>query len=497
MIELILMKNKYLIKSFYISSCLFIFYVGIYLRYRDIDKLPLRFNEFHTAAFTSFEIQDVIPIVKQYDVHPPLYYLQLRLWRFFGHTDRWLRLNSVFWSMIGILLILFVAKDLFQDNMTALGSAALFAVNPEAVLRTMNARMYPMLMVLSLVSFYAMHKSLVAKSWSSRVVFSFLMLISAIAMSWTHGAGIVIFLSLGLYSIYYAFFNRITFLRLFCIYFFLGISFSTTIPLLKRGQEKTIVHGVMPQVSDIIETFTRMLVGTQQDYFHLLPWGILVVSICFIMVAVYFKNRESIAILLSFIVSPMLFFVIISYIIKPMWISYSLSWVIPFLCLIISSILFSSVPMCFEKISINYVRIIGLCMLLLICFLQAYFAQKQKVNIHNYDFPGAIQCVKERSHPTDIINPVSSLFWGWFRYWVGPEYQVPISLGKYKKSGEPLITAQISENNIAPNRNYWVVFRTGCRQFDLNEILKLMEKNKIRIQEEYAFGQLSVIKLSM
>ena len=494
---IIIEKNKhYLTKILYMSFCFVAFCLGIYLRYSDIDKLPLRFNEIHTAAFTSFEIQEIIPTIKKYDVHPPLYYLQLRLWRLFGHTDRWLRLNSVVWGMIGVLLIWFVAKGLFQDNMTALGAVVLFSVNPSAVLQAMHARMYTMLMVLSLVSFYAMHKSLVAKNWKSSVVFSFLMSIATTVMSWSHGAGVVIFLSIGLYIIYYAFFNRITVLRLFSIYFFLGISFLTTIPLLKRGQEKIIVHGLVPQISDILEAFAGMLVGTQQDYFHLLLWVISVVSVCFILIAVYYKNRESLAIIFAFIVSPMALFIIMSYVIKPMWISYSLSWMIPFLCLAISSILFPPIPMGSKKISTKYMRIVGFCVLLLVCTFQAYFAQKQKTNMANLDFPSAIHFVKEKSHPTDIIIPVSSLFWGWFRYWVGPEHQVPIALGQYKKSGEPLIIAQISENKITPNRNYWVVFRTACRQSDLNDILKLMDKNKIRIQEEYAFDRLSVIMLS-
>jgi len=490
------MTTRYLNKLLYIVFCLVVFSLGIHLRYRDIDNFPLRFNEIHTAAFTSFEIQEVIPTVKKYDVHPPLYYLQLRLWRFFGHTDRWLRLNSVAWSMVGVLLIWYIAKGLFQDNMTALGAFALFAVNPAAVLQAMHVRMYTMLMVLSLVSFYAMHMSFVAKNWKNSIALSFLMFLFTTFMSWSHGAGVIIFLPLGLYSIYYAFFKRTTALRLFFIYFFLGISFLTTIPLLKRGQEIPIVHGLVPQVSDILETFAGMLVGTQQDHFPLLLWKTFLVSVCFILVALYYKKYYSIIILFSFIISPVLFFVIASYTIKPIWISYSLSWMIPFLCLVISSIIFPSISTHSKKISIRHMRVVGFCVLLLICSLQAYFAQKQKVNIANLDFPGAVQCVKERSHPTDIINPVSSLFWGWFRYWVGPEYQVPISLGQYKKSGEPLITAQIRENNIAPNRNYWVVFRTACRQSDLNDILKLMDKNKIRIQEEYAFDRLSVIKLS-
>lgn len=47
------------------------------------------------------------------DVHPPLYFMQLHLWRLFGDGDLWLRLNSVVWNLLAVGSVFLVVRRLY------------------------------------------------------------------------------------------------------------------------------------------------------------------------------------------------------------------------------------------------------------------------------------------------------------------------------------------------------------------------------------------------
>ena len=44
--------------------------------------------------------------ILRFDLHPPLYYLQLSLWALVSHDDVWLMANSIFWSTAAIGLLI-------------------------------------------------------------------------------------------------------------------------------------------------------------------------------------------------------------------------------------------------------------------------------------------------------------------------------------------------------------------------------------------------------
>ena len=108
-------------------------------------------------AYSIYTSQESLPEIVQEasrDVHPPLYYFALHYWlKFFGDTESAARSLSVVFGVIAIPLIYGLASLLF-DRMTGLFSATLLAWSHFNIEYSQEARMYELLALLSLGSFY-------------------------------------------------------------------------------------------------------------------------------------------------------------------------------------------------------------------------------------------------------------------------------------------------------------------------------------------------------
>lgn len=75
-----------------------------------------------------------------HDNHPPLYYLLLHQWIAFSRHESWLRLPSVFASMLSLALTFALSRRLFGKQ-TAVTAAALLAAAPLSIWYAQEARM--------------------------------------------------------------------------------------------------------------------------------------------------------------------------------------------------------------------------------------------------------------------------------------------------------------------------------------------------------------------
>jgi 4-amino-4-deoxy-L-arabinose transferase-like glycosyltransferase len=90
------------------------------------------------------------------DVHPPLYYLVLKAWSLvFGTSALALRSFSVVLSTFSLIGVYFLVKRLSSPRRAVLG-ALLFALMPTVVLHGVEARMYPLVMLIAVASTYVM-----------------------------------------------------------------------------------------------------------------------------------------------------------------------------------------------------------------------------------------------------------------------------------------------------------------------------------------------------
>jgi len=111
------------------------------------------------AAYTSDEVWSVNTVLSdnvisalKADVHPPLYFLLLKVWvSLFGHNERAVRSLSGLFYVLAVLALYSLARELYGDEL-ALLSAAVYACSPLAILSAQFARMYALLSILSIVS---------------------------------------------------------------------------------------------------------------------------------------------------------------------------------------------------------------------------------------------------------------------------------------------------------------------------------------------------------
>jgi len=93
------------------------------------------------------------------DAHPPLYFLLLKGWAFFGGGEFYLRLLSVIFAVLVIPSTYFLGRQFFSNKPSLLGSF-LTAISPLLLLYDREVRMYPLFTLLSILSLFFFIKAL-------------------------------------------------------------------------------------------------------------------------------------------------------------------------------------------------------------------------------------------------------------------------------------------------------------------------------------------------
>jgi mannosyltransferase len=120
---------------------------GISLQLATLTKWSFWFDESYTSALVSFSPAEIIDLTA-IDVHPPLYYLLLDFWAtLFGSSDLALRSFSVIATIVGLILLFFLIKRMFNE--TAAGLVVMFtSMAPYVVRYAQEARMYSLVSAL-------------------------------------------------------------------------------------------------------------------------------------------------------------------------------------------------------------------------------------------------------------------------------------------------------------------------------------------------------------
>ncbi len=129
------------------------------LRLHRLDLQPLWGDEGWSLYFASMDLGEMIRLTAE-DIHPPLYYLLLGGWlRLVGSTPEVARIMSSFWGVLLVPLIYRVAARLF-DRPAGLAAAGVVTVSPFAIYYSQEVRMYGLVALLGLGSFYCFSQQL-------------------------------------------------------------------------------------------------------------------------------------------------------------------------------------------------------------------------------------------------------------------------------------------------------------------------------------------------
>lgn len=143
--------------------------VYILLRLWRLTDSCLWFDEIFGIHAAEHAWKDLFWFVAQDLIHPPLFYVLFKIWISIGGESLfWLRFFSVFFAAAALVPFYFLCRQLKLDYPTMALAAAFFACNGALVKYAQEARMYSLLLCLSLFSlwlfarFFGLGKSYVA-----------------------------------------------------------------------------------------------------------------------------------------------------------------------------------------------------------------------------------------------------------------------------------------------------------------------------------------------
>jgi len=139
------LKNK---RAFLIL--LLIVILGFVLRLYHLGTSSLSTDEVLTVLRARFSLNELVTSLK---VHPPLYYIILRPWvKIFGNSELAIRFPSLIFSVLSIIFIFKLAKELFNEKV-GLISAFLLSIWPYSINYAQEARPYAIVWFLGTLSF--------------------------------------------------------------------------------------------------------------------------------------------------------------------------------------------------------------------------------------------------------------------------------------------------------------------------------------------------------
>lgn len=127
------------------------------LRVWNLDDQPLWMDEIIAVTHAMQRPIDVMLSCLRFDMHPPLYFMQLAAWSAISTDDFFLQLNSVLWSLGSIAALYLLAKPLF-GRPTALAAALILAVLANSIAYAQSLRMYSFLTVFNVICGFLVYR---------------------------------------------------------------------------------------------------------------------------------------------------------------------------------------------------------------------------------------------------------------------------------------------------------------------------------------------------
>ncbi|MGH3860743.1 glycosyltransferase family 39 protein [Actinokineospora sp.] len=168
------------------------------LRIARLAAKSLWFDETYSVFVASLPIGRLLTITALNDAHPPLYYLMLHVWmRLFGDGEIAVRLPSMIFS-VAVVLVTWLFGRRLVGPAAALVAAALVAIAPSQVAAGQEARMYGLLSLTALCSWWALWTAVEAerpRAWFAYVA-------ATAAMVFGHYYGFFVIASQAIYLVW-------------------------------------------------------------------------------------------------------------------------------------------------------------------------------------------------------------------------------------------------------------------------------------------------------
>jgi uncharacterized membrane protein len=125
--------------------------LAAYLRLAGLGTESLWLDEGYTVAFTGLPFRKMMAYIATRDVHPPLYYILIKIWRNLGDSEVLLRLPSVVFGVAAVAYMWSMVEE-HWGAAAATASSLLLATSEMAIYYSQEARMYSLLLLLTVLS---------------------------------------------------------------------------------------------------------------------------------------------------------------------------------------------------------------------------------------------------------------------------------------------------------------------------------------------------------
>ncbi len=192
----------------------------------------------------------------RFDVHPPLYYLQIGLWAMPRHDDAWLMANTILWSTAAVGLLIYTATQVYGLRV-GLYSGLLLAVAPSVLAYSDYVRMYSLVVFLIIWVWYAQERWLTERAGRYG---AFWMILSQALVIYSHSAAPVMLSGCVLYGAarVLAMGRRETMRRWFVIECVVGLA---ALPAVGFALMHRAVHTHSPDLGEIAQTWSFLTFG--------------------------------------------------------------------------------------------------------------------------------------------------------------------------------------------------------------------------------------------
>src|SRR5215213_3971742 len=131
----------------------FAIYAG--LRFWNLTASCLWFDEIFSVHAAAHDWQTIFQFVAQDLIHPPLFYVLLKIWIAAGGESLvWLRFFPVLFSILAVVPFLLLCRDLNLRLRFIVLALTFFAVNGSLIKYAQEIRMYSLLLFFALVSYW-------------------------------------------------------------------------------------------------------------------------------------------------------------------------------------------------------------------------------------------------------------------------------------------------------------------------------------------------------
>jgi mannosyltransferase len=411
------------IKKLELSIALSVIALGIALRLWMHYPIDFWEDEIIASTHAVQPFWQVIISCLRFDVHPPLYFLQLHLWGLISRSDIWLTLNSLIWSLVALVSIWWVALRLYGGRV-ALIATAIFAVLPSPIYMADQLRMYAMLASLIVWLHYLTVRNFEEGKPTPLTIL--LQMLLSVVIVYTHAIGFMVPLISCIYAFYFTLprlREKSSLVNWLAVY---GIAGLSALPMLANDvlHDANILEN--DRLQSTLKAVSETTIGIVNDQG---PSFLVLGMVAFgLVVAIGASRRETRPMTLVFLVGPLLLSAGISLIFKPLfkWNLFS-TLEAPYLAMVPALVFARSCsPQSQHRTPIPIIATISLFITLL---FGLSIATKLMVRVSS-GFRDRANLVRDNYQKGDLIfTPQMSVFRGLAWYLVGPNWGSVLDIG--------------------------------------------------------------------